>query len=247
MADNSGIEWTDATWNPVTGCTMVSQGCKNCYAARMARRLQAMGVAQYADGFQVRTHSQLLALPTTWKQPKRIFVNSMSDLFHPEVPLEFIKRVFEVMEACPRHTFQVLTKRDQRLAEVASDLPWPDNVWVGVSIENQSVDGRIGGLLQVPAAVRFLSCEPLLGPIAFGNLKDIDWVIVGGESGPKARPMDGDWARAIRDHCLENQVAFFFKQWGGVRKHLNGRLLDGVLHHNFPVATSRRSPEEAAA
>ena len=214
MAGKSAIEWTEATWNPVTGCSKVSPGCKHCYAERMAKRLHAMGNARYRNGFQVTLHYDLIDLPMAWKRPRTIFVNSMSDLFHKDVPTKFIQSVFETMTKSPQHTFQVLTKRPERLCELADMLPWPENVWMGVSVESQEYTWRIEYLRRVPASVRFLSIEPLLGPIDDLPLEGIHWVIVGGESGPGARPMDANWVRSIRDQCSSSGVAFFFKQWG---------------------------------
>ncbi|MCW5933717.1 MAG: phage Gp37/Gp68 family protein [Fimbriimonadia bacterium] len=230
----SSIEWTEATWNPVTGCTKVSQGCKNCYAERMAKRLQKMGVLRYTKGFQLTLHEDLLELPKRWKRPTVLFVNSMSDLFHEKVPLEFIQRVFQTMNECPQHIFQVLTKRSQRLHEVAHALQWTPNIWMGVSVENEKVLFRIKELCDVPAHIRFLSCEPLLGSLCNLPLNGIHWVIVGGESGPRARPMNAEWARDIRDQCRQADVPFFFKQWGGVRKDLSGRILDGKTYDDMP-------------
>jgi protein gp37 len=184
MADNSKIEWTEATWNPVTGCSKISDGCKNCYAERLASRLRVMGSARYRNGFDITLHADLLEMPKRWRKPRVVFVNSMSDLFHDQVPLEFIQRVFDTMQNCPQHTFQVLTKRTARLRAIADKLPWPKNVWMGVSVENAAVMHRIDDLRAVPAAVRFLSCEPLLGPMQDLSLESIHWVIVGGESGP---------------------------------------------------------------
>ena len=235
MAAKSQIEWTDMTWNPVTGCTKVSQGCKFCYADRMAKRLQAMGVERYRNGFQVTLHEDLLDAPLKWVKPQLVFVNSMSDLFHESVPEEFILRVFRVIEACPQHTFQVLTKRSGRLAELSSRLPWPRNVWVGVSVENEDVTFRIRDLRRVPARVRFLSCEPLLGPLNDLPLEGIDWVIVGGESGPGARPMREEWVISILEQCERRDIPFFFKQWGGVRKRRTGRLLNDTTYDAFPL------------
>lgn len=236
MADNSHIEWTEATWNPVTGCTKISQGCKNCYAERLAFRLQRMGVPRYKEGFKVTLHPDVLGLPRTWKKAKRIFVNSMSDLFHPEVPLTYIQQVFDVMESCPQHTFQVLTKRSARLAEVADLLPWPDNIWMGVSVEDAKVANRIEDLRHVPARIRFLSIEPLIGPVGDLTLKDIHWVIVGGESGPGARPMHPEWVESIFRQCRDVEVPFFFKQWGGVRKDKTGRMLHDRTYDEMPEA-----------
>lgn len=236
MATASSIEWTDATWNPVTGCTKVSQGCKHCYAERMAKRLQAMGVARYADGFKLALQEDQLDAPLRWRKPKRVFVNSMSDLFHKDVPTEFIRRVFEVMEQCPQHEFQVLTKRADRLEGIAPELVWPRNVWMGVSVEDRPSLWRMGHLRHVPAAVRFLSVEPLLERLGPLDLRGIDWVIVGGESGPGARPMQADWVREIRASCRQAEVAFFFKQWGGVVKKKTGRELDGQFWDEMPAA-----------
>jgi protein gp37 len=236
MATKSTIEWTEMTWNPVTGCTKVSEGCRHCYAERMALRLRAMGNHRYTNGFEVTLHDDLVNLPRSLRQPRVIFVNSMSDLFHEDVPEEFIGRVFETMAACPQHTFQVLTKRSGRLREMAGWLPWPKNVWIGVSVENQRVLGRIDDLRQVPAAVRFLSCEPLLGPMEDLDLDGIAWVIVGGESGPGARPMKPEWVESILKQCRRAKVAFFFKQWGGTRKDLSGRELNGRTYDELPMA-----------
>jgi protein gp37 len=236
MGMKSQIEWTESTWNPVTGCTKVSRGCANCYAERMARRLQAMGQANYRNGFRVTTHEHALDLPLGWRRPQTVFVNSMSDLFHEDVPLEFIRRVFDVMERADWHLFQVLTKRAERLAELAPLLPWPRNVWMGVTVESADYVGRIDHLQGVPAAVRFLSLEPLLGPLAGLDLAGIDWAIVGGESGPGSRPMAEAWAVDIRDQCRRAGVAFFFKQWGGVNKKKAGRLLAGRTWDDMPSA-----------
>jgi protein gp37 len=237
MATQSKIEWTEVTWNPVTGCTKVSAGCKNCYAERMAYRLQAMGVARYQDAFSVRIHGDLLDLPQKWKQPKIVFVNSMSDLFHDDVPDDFISKVFETMAACPRHTFQVLTKRSKRLADLSKALPWSDNIWMGVSIENEKAKHRISDLRSIPAKVRFLSCEPLIGPISNMNLQGIHWVIVGGESGPKSRIMEPSWVEDIYAQCRASKVPFFFKQWGGVRKDRSGRLFHDRTYDEMPVSS----------
>ncbi len=232
----SNIEWTEMTWNPVTGCTKVSQGCKFCYAERMAKRLKAMGAKRYRNGFNVTLQEDLLDLPSKIRKPQIIFVNSMSDLFHKDVPADYIRRVFESMQNSPQHTFQVLTKRSQRLKELAPDLPWPENVWMGVSVEDERVVSRIDDLRAVPAAVRFLSCEPLIGPLDTLDLTDISWVIVGGESGPGARPMNREWVTSILTQCRKVDVPFFFKQWGGVRKDLSGRLLNGRVYDEMPVA-----------
>jgi protein gp37 len=241
MADNSSIEWTEATWNPVTGCSKVSAGCKNCYAERLAARLQAMGNARYRNAFKVTLHPDLIELPKKWREPRLIFVNSMSDLFHEQLPLEFIQRVFATMRDCPQHTFQILTKRSARLRKLAGNLEWPSNVWMGVSVEDQRVLRRIADLQCVPATVRFLSCEPLIGPLDELSLEGVHWVIVGGESGPGARPMKIEWIRSIFRQCRKAKVPFFFKQWGGVRKDLTGRELGGRTYDEMPrrPATSR--------
>ncbi len=235
MATMSTIEWTEATWNPVTGCSKVSEGCRNCYAAKMAKRLHAMNNPRYINEFNVTLHHDLVELPLKWKTPRRIFVNSMSDLFHKDVPLEFIQAVFETMRKAHWHTFQILTKRSDRLLELSGSLPWPPNVWQGVSVEDHRVTTRIGHLKDVPAQVRFLSVEPLIGPVGEMNLEGIHWVIVGGESGPGARHMDPEWARTIRDQCVRDGVSFFFKQWGGVQKHRHGRDLDGRTWDEYPT------------
>ncbi len=235
MATTSSIEWTEMTWNPVTGCRKVSQGCKHCYAERMAKRLHAMGSPRYAAGFAPTLHADLLDAPKRWAKPRVIFVNSMSDLFQDEVPLEFVQRAFAVMRECPQHTFQILTKRAERLSEVAHLLPWPSNVWMGVSVENDRVLSRVTDLGTVPAAVRFLSCEPLIGPLERLPLGGIQWVIVGGESGPGARPMRRAWVDSILRQCRAARVAFFFKQWGGPRKDLTGRELRGRTYNEMPA------------
>jgi len=234
MAEHSAIEWTDATWNPVTGCTKVSPGCKHCYAERLAWRLQAMGSRRYRDGFAVTLQPDQLTLPLRWRRPRRIFVNSMSDLFHEAVPLDYIRQVFAVMAEARRHVFQVLTKRAERLAAVARDLPWPPNVWQGVSVESVRYMSRIAHLRAVPAHVRFLSVEPLLGPIPNLPLDGIHWVIVGGESGPDHRPVEPGWVREIRDQCTTARVPFFFKQWGGRTPKSGGRILDGQTWNELP-------------
>jgi protein gp37 len=230
----SKIEWTESTWNPLTGCTKVSPGCKNCYAERMAKRLQAMGVEKYRNGFKLTLHEDVMEEPITWMKPQYIFVNSMSDLFHKDVPLNFILRIFDVMRRANWHQFQVLTKRAERLLELDSQIIWPDNVWMGVSIENSNYIHRIGLLLQTHATIKFLSLEPLLGPLPNLNLTGIDWVIVGGESGPHARPIKPEWVRDIRDQCLRARVPFFFKQWGGTNKKKTGRLLDSRTWDELP-------------
>lgn len=241
MADKSSIEWTDSTWNPVTGCNKVSPGCRNCYAERMALRLKKMGAERYTNGFELTLHPGASGLPLEWKKPRTIFVNSMSDLFHEDVPLDFIMSLYGTMQSAFWHTFQILTKRSERLASLAPLLPWPSNVWMGVSIESQRYTCRIQDLRQVPAAVRFLSIEPLIGPIADLQLEDIDWVIVGGESGPQCRPIDPDWVRKIREICAGQGVPFFFKQWGGKRKGKNGRVLDGRTWDEMPTPKNRVS------
>jgi protein gp37 len=247
VGDQSAIEWTDATWNPVTGCTKVSPGCKNCYAERLARRLQTMGNPRYRNGFDLTLHPDRLTLPLRWRGPRRIFVNSMSDLFHEDVPEGFIRRVFEVMVEARWHVFQVLTKRALRLSELALSLPWPSNIWQGVSVENARYTWRVADLLKVPAAVRFLSVEPLLGPIPRLSLEGIDWVIVGGESGPRHRPIDQEWVRDIRDQCAAAKVPFFFKQWGGPRPTSGGRILDGRLWNELPASSSDRATTATSA
>lgn len=234
MAINSSIEWTESTWNPVTGCTKVSPGCKHCYAERMALRLQAMKQPNYTDGFKLAMHRHALGLPLGWKKPQTIFVNSMSDLFHEDVPLSFIVEVFDVMRRAPWHHFQILTKRSARLLELNSELEWPENVWMGVSVENADYTYRIRHLSSTGALVKFLSLEPLLGLLPNLDLSGMDWVIVGGESGPKARPIDRAWVMDIRDQCQQSAVPFFFKQWGGVKKKKTGRLLDGRIWNELP-------------
>jgi protein gp37 len=234
MGANSHIEWTEATWNPVTGCTKISAGCKNCYAERLAMRLQAMGNHRYSSGFKLTLHHDAVDLPRSWKLGRKVFVNSMSDLFHEDVPLSFIHRIFKTMHECPQHIFQILTKRSGRMSQIAPRIKWPANVWMGVSVENATVLSRVDDLRQVPAAVRFLSCEPLIGSLRGIDLKDIHWVIVGGESGPRARPMDVGWVHEIRRACRNHNVPFFFKQWGGVRKDLTGRLLSGRIYNELP-------------
>lgn len=245
MAANSKIEWTECTWNPVTGCTKISEGCRNCYAERMARRLQAMGQANYRDGFKLTLHPHMLEMPLHWRQPRMIFVNSMSDLFHEDVPLAFIQKVFGVMQRAPQHHFQVLTKRSERLVRLSPKLPWPDNVWMGVTVENSNYTSRIRHLRQTSANVKFISIEPLLGPIPDIDLDGIDWTIVGGESGPGARPMRQEWAAGIRDQCLAAGVSFFFKQWGGINKKMTGRILDNRTWDERPRSLTRREANHA--
>jgi len=231
----SNIEWTEMTWNPTTGCTKISAGCKFCYAEGMAKRLKAMGVEKYKDAFKVRIHPSELETPYKWKKPKVVFVNSMSDLFHPAVPLDFIKDVFRTMHENPQHVFQVLTKRSERLLELSDELRWTHNIWMGVSVEDERVVHRIDDLRRTKARVKFLSCEPLIGPLPHMNLKGIDWVIVGGESGHKPRPMKVDWVLDIQEQCEEAQVAFFFKQWGGRNKKAAGRTLNGRTYDEMPI------------
>jgi protein gp37 len=234
MAQNSAIEWTETTWNPLTGCTKISPGCKHCYAERMSLRLQAMGQANYANGFDLTLHEHMFDVPLRWKKPRLVFVNSMSDLFHKNVPEEFIHRVFDVMRQASWHVFQLLTKRSERLLKLSPKIDWPDNVWMGVSVERADYTFRIDQLRQARASVRFLSLEPLLGPLANLNLEGIQWVIVGGESGPGARLLEEAWVTNIRDQCLAADVPFFFKQWGGVLKSRNGRMLEGRTWNEMP-------------
>lgn len=243
MADGSSIEWTEATWNPTTGCDRISPGCDHCYALTLAKRLKAMGAAKYQNdgdprtsgpGFGVTGHPDALLVPYRWRQPRTVFVNSMSDLFHAHVPLSFVRDVFDVIRDTPRHTYQVLTKRSTRLRRLAGQLDWPPNLWMGVSVEDADRLRRVDDLRAVPAAVRFISAEPLLGPLTGLNLTGIHWVITGGESGPAARPCHPDWVRAIRDQCSTEQVAFFHKQWGGRTPKTGGRLLDGRHHDALP-------------
>ncbi len=232
----TNIEWTEMTWNPTTGCNKISAGCKFCYAEVMTRRLQAMGIDKYSKGFKIRTHEDALLTPKTWKSSKVVFVNSMSDLFHKDVPLEFIKRVFKTMNECPQHTFQVLTKRSDILLKYHKELNWTHNIWMGVSVEDSRVTNRIDDLRKTNARTKFLSCEPLIGPLPKLNLKKIDWVIVGGESGRTPRPMDADWVLNIQEQCEKSNVAFFFKQWGGTNKKKAGRLLNGKTYDEMPAA-----------
>ena len=240
MAQHSKIEWTESTWNPVTGCTKISAGCQNCYAERMAKRLHAMGVDNYRNGFEVTLHSHVLNKPLSWKQPQTIFVNSMSDLFHELVPDYFIQNIFDVMRKASWHRFQVLTKRSERLLHLNQSIDWPENVWMGVTVENADCMYRIEHLRNTGAIIKFLSLEPLLGPLHKMNLENIDWVIAGGESGPGARPIEADWVRDIRDQCVKSKTPFFFKQWGGVNKKKNGRTLDERTWSQMPKITRRR-------
>ena len=243
MAQQSSIEWTESTWNPVTGCNKISPGCKNCYAERLASRLQAMGSHRYRNGFDVTLQEDIVDLPLRWKQPRTIFVNSMSDLFHKDIPSDFIVKVFDTMRKAEWHTFQILTKRSDRVKQLAPYLPWPKNVWMGVSVESEKYTFRIHDLVSVPSAVRFLSVEPLLGPIPKLPLRGIDWVIVGGESGPHARPMKREWVQDIRKRCREMDVRFFFKQWGGYNKKATGRMLNRTTYDEMPEARKRQKGE----
>ncbi len=238
MAALTKIEWSEVSWNPVTGCTKTSNGCSHCYAERLAIRLKAMGQRRYAHGFSVTLHKDLVTYPLTLKTPKMIFVNSMSDLFHENVPLDFIQKIFGTMNQCPQHTFQILTKRSGRMVELAGKLTWTPNIWMGVTVEQEMYVERIRDLAKVPAAVRFLSCEPLLGNIRDLPLENIHWVIVGGESGPGARPMEKEWVENIHSQCTQARVPFFFKQWGGTRKKKAGRELNSRIFSEMPqVAT----------
>ncbi|WP_369362646.1 DUF5131 family protein [Streptomyces sp. CG4] len=243
MSDRSAIEWTEATWNPTTGCDRVSEGCDNCYALALAKRLKAMGSPKYQTGGDPRTsgpgfgltvHPDALRVPYGWKSPRTVFVNSMSDLFHARVPLNYVRRVFDVIAETPQHTYQVLTKRARRLRQVADRLEWPANLWMGVSVESANELPRVDDLRQVPAAVKFLSCEPLLGPLGGLTLDGIDWVIAGGESGPGHRPLEEEWVTQIRDTCRDAGTAFFFKQWGGRTPKAGGRELDGRTWDDMP-------------
>lgn len=247
MADRSSIEWTEATWNPVTGCDRISEGCDNCYALTLAKRLKAMGAPKYQNdgdprtsgpGFRVTVHPGALDQPTKWRSPRVVFVNSMSDLFHARVPVSFVKDVFDVMRDTPQHTYQVLTKRAIRARRLSDQLDWPENMWLGVSVETAEYFDRIDQLRQIPAAVRFLSCEPLLGPLDGIDLEGIGWVIAGGESGPNYRPMQVTWAQSIRDACVDAEVPFFFKQWGGRTPKQLGRELDGRIWSEYPARQS---------
>jgi protein gp37 len=237
MATRSSIEWTEYTWNPVTGCTKISPGCVNCYAQRMAKRLQAMGLPNYRKGFSLSLHEHVLQTPLSWKKPSIVFVNSMSDLFHEKVPDEFILKVFNIINKTPQHQYQILTKRAERLAEISSLINWSRNVWMGVSVENKHYIHRIDYLKMTGAFIKFLSIEPMLGPIPEMELNGIDWVIVGGESGPGARPMQYEWAIDIRNQCQSANVPFFFKQWGGINKKKAGRVLDGKIWNQMPYLT----------
>lgn len=238
MASQTAIEWTDCTWNPASGCTKISAGCAHCYAERMARRLEAMGQARYRNGFAVTLHPEALEEPLGWKKSRLVFVNSMGDLFHEKIPFEFIQKVFNVMNRCPQHIFQILTKRSQRMAELAGLLKWSENIWMGVTVENGDYVHRIESLRRVPARVCFLSLEPLLGPLDDLVLDGLDWVIVGGESGPQSRPIKEEWVLSIQSKCQKEGVPFFFKQWGGVHKKKAGRLLQGRTWDQLPAAAA---------
>jgi protein gp37 len=248
VSSKTGIEWTEVTWNPTTGCDRISAGCDNCYALTLSKRLKAMGVAKYQNdgnsitsgpGFGLTLHPKTVTEPFNWKSPRTVFVNSMSDLFHARVPLGYIRDIFEVITETPQHTYQILTKRSTRLRKIAEKLDWPENLWMGVSVENTSVFHRIDDLRTVPAAVRFLSCEPLLGPLDDIRLSNIGWVIAGGESGPHYRPLNITWVRDLRNACVENEVPFFFKQWGGRTSKSAGRILDGEIWGEFPESIAR--------
>ena len=247
MARGSAIEWTEGTWNPVTGCTKVSAGCANCYAERMAKRLQAMGQPNYAGGFRPAVHEHLLETPLTWRTPQMIFVNSMGDLFHEVVPDEFIERAFETMVRASWHTFQILTKRSERLSAMAPGLPWPPNVWMGVTVERADYGFRIADLATTAAHVKFASMEPLLGPMDGLDIRPLDWVIAGGESGPGARPMDPEWVRGVRTLCRSAGVPFFFKQWGGTNRKKAGRILDGRTWDEYPTASVAQAADAHTA
>jgi protein gp37 len=230
----SRIEWTQITWNPTTGCTKISPGCQNCYAERMSKRLYSMGIKKYEEGFCPKFHEEVLQVPLTWKKPKLIFVDSMSDLFHEKIPMDSIQKVFDLMRKASWHQFQILTKRSERLAEISPQIDWPSNVWMGVSVENQDYIYRINHLKNTNASIKFLSLEPLLGPLDNISLNEINWVIVGGESGPGARPIKNEWVINIKNKCIDNNVPFFFKQWGGISKKRNGRLLEGRIWGELP-------------
>lgn len=238
MGTNAAIEWTDATWNPMTGCTKISPGCKHCYAERMAKRLKAMGQPNYVNGFRLTLHTSMLGMPLKLRKPSVIFVNSMSDLFHKDVPDQLIRQVFDVMNEADWHTYQVLTKRSERVAQMSTTLPWWHHIWMGVSVENEEYLHRIDDLRKTNAYVCFLSLEPVLGPLPNLNLDGIGWVIVGGESGPEARPINADWVRQIRDRCVASGVPIFFKQWGGINRKRAGRVLDGRTWDEIPAMGS---------
>ncbi len=234
MAFETAIEWTESTWNPVTGCSKISSGCLNCYAERMAKRLQAMGVPSYSKGFSVALHEEALELPLRWRKPRTIFVNSMSDLFHESVPDSFINQVFSAMNKTRQHRYQILTKRSERLKRLAPFLPWVEQIWMGVTVEEDKYIHRVDDLREIPASIKFVSLEPLLGPIPSLSLEGIDWIIVGGESGPRARPLNEDWVLEIKEKCQKANVPFFFKQWGGVNKKKAGRFLEGRVWDQMP-------------
>ena len=242
MSSNTAIEWAESTWNPMTGCTKISAGCKNCYAERLAKRLKAMGQPNYSRGFQFTTHDHMLGLPLKWKKPQMVFVNSMSDIFHEDAPVDFIQKVFHVMSQASWHVFQVLTKRAERLLELAPDLRWESNIWMGVTIESADYLFRADALRQAPAKVKFLSLEPLIGPLLDLKLDGINWVIVGGESGPKARPMKRNWVFDIKGQCEREEVPFFFKQWGGFNKKKAGREIDGRTWDEMPSKVIQLRP-----
>lgn len=244
MSTNSTIEWTEATWNPTTGCNKISPGCTHCYAERFAERWRGISGHPYEQGFDVKVWQERLSMPLSWKKPRLIFVNSMSDLFHDQIPEEFIKEVFSVMGQANWHQFQLLTKRPKRMLEIARSIKlWPDNVWAGVSVESQAWMWRVEVLKEIPAKTRFLSCEPLLGSLKL-PLDNLHWIIVGGESGVGARPMRIEWVREIREQCLTAGVPFFFKQWGGVQKKKYGRELDGRTWDEFPITTNTTGNKE---
>jgi protein gp37 len=258
MANNSRIEWTEATWNPIAGCAVISPGCTNCYAMRLAARLAAMGQEKYQGvtrksggrskwNGEIRLDFSALDIPLKWMKGKIIFVNSMSDLFHEDVPLPFIKRVFQTMNETPHHTYQVLTKRANRLQEMSSQIEWTPNIWMGVSVENIDYAWRVDCLRRTGASIKFLSLEPLLGPLEDLDLADIDWVIAGGESGPGARPIQKEWVRSIRDQCVAGKVAFHFKQWGGINKKRTGRILDGRTWDDLPCRLKTKASSKAAS
>jgi len=234
MAYSSHIEWTEASWNPITGCTKISDGCKYCYAERLAKRLKVMGQVKYTNGFKPTIHPECLDEPLLWKKSKMIFVCSMSDIFHEDVPIEFIRKIFSVMNTANHHVFQVLTKRSQGMKEIASSLEWTDNIWLGVTVESQDYIYRIQDLIETPAKTKFISFEPLLSEISYFPVQNIDWVIVGGESGPKSREMKKEWVYEIRNQCLDAGISFFFKQWGGINKKKNGRKLEGKIWDEMP-------------
>ena len=230
----SKIEWTEMTWNPTTGCSKISSGCKNCYAETMSFRLKSMGNQKYKNGFELTLHPDTLSIPYTWRKPRIVFVNSMSDLLHEDIPLEYVQKVFKVMNECPQHIFQVLTKRTDMLNEIHSGLKWTDNIWMGVTVEEKEYDSRIQILNEVNSSVKFLSIEPMIGPTPDLDLSNIDWVIVGGESGPGARPIQKEWVEDVLSQCEKSETPFFFKQWGGVNKKKNGRLLNGKTYDGMP-------------